>query len=86
VLHYYNPRYPLGRLRQEDCEFEVSLGNIARPNLGLKKKKKNEKKEKKLGLVRLSKEEYVYQRFGWIDAQPTLRTFRKKWSKWNVKA
>jgi hypothetical protein len=28
------------RLRQEDCEFEASLGYIARPNLKIKKKKK----------------------------------------------
>jgi hypothetical protein len=28
------------RLRQEDHEFEASLGNLARPSLKIKKKKK----------------------------------------------
>jgi hypothetical protein len=33
----------LGRLRQEDCEFQVSLGCIARPCLRTTKKKKKKK-------------------------------------------
>jgi hypothetical protein len=38
----------LGRLRQEDCEFQASLGYTER--LSRKKKKRKEKKKKKVGV------------------------------------
>jgi hypothetical protein len=40
VVYTCNPNY-VGRLRQEDHKFEASLGNLARPCLKEKKKKRH---------------------------------------------
>jgi hypothetical protein len=38
VMHTYIPA--LGRMRQEDCKFEASLGYTGKPRLKKEKKKK----------------------------------------------
>jgi hypothetical protein len=43
VVVYTTVNSVLGRLRQEDCKFEASMGYIVRPE----KKKKKEKKTKR---------------------------------------
>jgi hypothetical protein len=45
VVHVCNPQL-LGRLKPEDCKFELSLGNIVRPNHKKTKQKKQERKRR----------------------------------------
>jgi hypothetical protein len=48
VVVYTTVNSVLGRLRQEDCKFEASMGYIVRPE---KKKKEKKKKEGRKGLM-----------------------------------